>query len=257
MFLEERKRYVAVMTDHKKRETQDELLDDLWTLCDRDKLTFFPSAETVRALKELSDTWKYYLDKPDGLNPKNLASLLARYDIKPDPDGKGDTRGYQALAFRVAWRVERGKRLPDHLKQFDIDEPSDTSDASDTLLTYIRRKKSEDMTEADGPPPFHNNVSDPSDPSYKREARVSPRNYISSLSFPSQWADTMATAETVDTADTNLVVAIDEAEPYRYRAETYELMRERLKDPKIPIHDTRQFVEELALEAERRTPNPR
>jgi hypothetical protein len=88
MFLEEHKRYITFMADRKKRETQDELLDDLWTLCDRRKLTFFRSTETVSALKELSDTWKYYLDKPDGLNPKNLASLLARYDIKPDPDGK-------------------------------------------------------------------------------------------------------------------------------------------------------------------------
>jgi hypothetical protein len=142
------------------------------------------------------------------------------------------------------------------LKQFDIDEPSDASDTSDALLTYIRRKKSEDTTAADNPPPFHNNVSDPSDPSYKREAKVSPRNYISSLSFPSHWADTIDTADTFDTADTDLV-AIDEAEPYRYRAETYELMRELLKDPDLPPHDSCHFVTELALEAERRTPNPR
>jgi len=65
------------------------------------------------------------------------------------------------------------------------------------------------------------------------------------------------TADTVDTADTELVVAIDQSEPYRYRSETYELMRESLKDPKLPAHDRLHFATELGLEAERQDPNPR
>jgi hypothetical protein len=197
-FMEEQKRYITYMSQFTKRDIHEELLDDLWVLCDRHKWTFFFSTQTVRALKDLSETWRFYNDRPEGLNTKSLSGLLDYYDIKPDPDVRGDDgRGYQVLSFRAAWKNERQKGLPDHLGQFD------KSDAYDGSSTKVQSKPIEIRSARD----ISYHSSNPSDPAEaKREgAEVSPRNNISSLGLLSPASETNAAIKKIPIASTELV----------------------------------------------------